>query len=405
MNKNLIIFLCLVLINSAFGAIQTNSFKLQDSKLGTVTIYKDHVKGFHIFADFKYDYPTGVPNFGNYTYPMHLGLYTSTTLLPKNCLAFNTYDCSQWSCSTSSSEFALDYLYFTASGLASFTQVYIDYSKWILQFYTWALSPNTCLSNQTNYDGASVNGIIGLGVNSKNRFNFINETIFSIYLNKNLSGGQLLFREDLNYAASTTPIAVFLANSNWEIGHWEKKTWQGFNELQVVGSKKVYSTEIFSKVIFDLNADAIGFPSNQYAYLIKTLQVHGVLCVGAGLYRPTCLYAGEISDLPTITIVNGTNANTIQIPPEIYVQNTSSSSNVQKITLNLRALGNDLTGYNYVSSSYKDYYIILDANFMRYYYTVFDAREYGGLYPVRIYKAGNPPAADHVQQSHANVQL
>jgi len=375
MNKNLLIFLCLVLINCAIGTNSTNSTKLQGSK-GSVTIYKDSSKGFYVGADFKYDYSRAADRFGPYTYSMYLGLYTSQTLLANSdCLSFNYYRCQWWSCTPYTTVPTVSYPYFTAYGVMADTEVYVDYNGWSL--YTQSLYASQCQTNSASY-GTSSYGIIGMGVNGNNKYNFKGAEVFSIYLNKDLSGGQLLFRQDLAYATSNYPTVQFSADNNW------KASLGSFSSIQV-GS---YSSSISANLIFDMNENAIGFPTAIYNQIMSYLKTYGVDC--AGLYQPNCTYYGYISSLPFIYIKFG-NGDSIPIPPEIYAQNASYPYYVNTVTLNLRALGTNYSGYNYVTPAFSDC-IILDANFMRYYYTVFDASSSFFGNKISIYLAGTPPS-------------
>jgi len=269
------------------------------------------------------------------------------------------------------------YPYFTASGSIASTDLYVDYSRWSL--YQDALYADTCSTNSGSY-GSSSNGIIGMGTSGNNKYNFKGAEIFSIYLNKDLSGGQLLFRQDLAYATSNSPLAQFSTDANW------KASLSYFSSIQV-GS---YSSSITAKLIFDMNEDTIGFPTAIYNQLMTYLKYYGVDCSGSSSYQPSCTYYGYISSLPNIFINNGTGSP-IPIPPEIYIQNASDPYYVTKVTLNLRVLGTNYSGYNYVTSDFSDC-IILGANFMKYYYTVFDASSYYYGPRISIYRAGNPPA-------------
>jgi len=381
MNKSLLFFFCLALINSAFGTTQTNSPNLQGSKSGSVTIYKRSDKGFYVGADFKENESGANDRFGRYTFPMDLGLYTSQTLLPKKCLAFNTYDCDAWNCRPSQTKKTVNYPYFSASGNLASADVYVDYSSWSL--YTQALYADSCETKSAS-NGSSSNGILGMGVNGKNLENLIGRQKFSIYLNKDLSGGELIFNDDnANYANSSEQISVTYTDQDWKFTFT-------FGTIRIGDS--VSYIEEGTQLIFDINENAIGFPLSNYNAILSFLSKYGVICNQTRLYQPTCLYTGYISSLPTI-ILKKITGDTIPIPPEIYVQNSSNPSNVTTVTLNLRALGNNLTGNNYVTADYNNS-IILDANFMRYYYTVFDATFMIEKPRIILYIAGNGPTPD-----------
>ena len=88
-------------------------------------------------------------------------------------------------------------------------------------------------------------------------------------------------------------------------------------------------------------------------------------CTADTYILPVCNYTGSIQKLPNITLYM--QKRFVQITPQIYAQTHVNGSS---ITLNLRALSPNLTGPSYVTKQYADY-IILDINFMTYYYVTF----------------------------------
>jgi len=235
MNRKLLTLFCLALISTLIQA---------SSKTGTVTIRYTSYQGYHVLADFEYDYSHADNSYGTKSYPMQLGLYTSQTLLPDKCLSFNSYQCSYYNCVPYSSKYTVKYPYFSATGSKATTSVFVDYTKWSLS--SQALIADSC-NSKISY-GQYFNGIIGMGVSNNAAQNFIYDRTFAIYLNKDESGGQLHFKPDTkNYGNSSAPLVYLFANTDWQI------SLSNTSYIQI-GVKKIDNAN--SKIIFDLSASS-----------------------------------------------------------------------------------------------------------------------------------------------------
>jgi len=326
--------------------------RLNGPNAGIISIKKDS-RGFYIGVDFVRDDPNSNKTYIQNDYPVLLGLYTSETLLASSCSDFSHYDCKSFKCFPFD-ETTVSYPYFVASGVYATTIAYVDYSHWRLD--ADAVLADSCNQNSISI-GKNTYGIIGMGIKGGSEYNFIESLLFSIHLEEDYSNGLLIFKKDFNYTTSEIPVVTIPTDKNWQAD---------INGKIQVGNQ---SFSITSKLIFDLNTDAIGFPFDQYYAILTYLSDYGVACTGDASSQPSCAYHGVIKDLPTIEIIN----DSMQIPivPQVYVKNGRNEENVTKIVLNMRALGTNYTGKSYVTPEYSNT-IILDAGFMSNYYTVFE---------------------------------
>jgi len=348
--------------------------KPQGSNTSVVSIRKDE-RGFFVEADFIYDGPEEAGD-QQKAYPVLLGLYTSQTLLASTCSKFSHYDCDSFSCYPFD-ETAISYPYFTAKGVYATALAYVDYSRWRLS--SDAILADSCGPEGVSF-GSGAYGILGMGIDGDSDYNFIGSSVFSIYLKEDLLSGLLIFKKDMSYATSSIPVAVILTDKNWQA--------QMNGKIQI----EQYEYSISSKLIFDINADAIGFPSDQYFTILENLSNFGVFCKGDTSSRPNCDYNGNISDLPNINLINGTVR--IPIAPQIYVQDGGNTENVTSIVLDMRAIGTNYSEKAFVTDDFSNT-IILDAKFMSYYYTVFEGATNKTSDKVTIYYTDysphNPP--------------
>ena len=375
MNKNFILFLGLVFLASVLCENQlkpTNSSQSlpQGSRKGYSIIYKDS-RGYYVGVDLKYDPRNRSDDFGPDTYQMQLGLYSSQTLLPSKCLDFAPYSCKKDSCVVEETDQKAVFPYFYAFGDTVSTAIYLEYNHWYLSRDSYAMLAKDCTS-LTSY-GRDSYGIIALGREGESEYNYNGHgyPLFSVYLSKDKTGGKLIFGNDQNYSNSTSPVAQWDTDANW------RTYFDGFMKIEL------HSLLLRAYLIFDINSEAIGLPRYMFDWVVTYLGRHGLDC-DSSPYQPICTYSGYLSNLPDIFIIQ--ESMKIPIPPQVYVYNGTNPSYVSSVMLNIRALGINEAGNSYVTTEYKNT-IILDSNFMRYYYTVFDGSDRRDEQKILIYLA------------------
>jgi hypothetical protein len=343
------------------------------SKHGTVKLRKDYNNGYYAIVDFQYlyseDSDSEYVSTSSSTGAMMLGLYTSQTWLSNGCLGFSYYWCSINSCTQYTYNTLSENLpYFSASGYRAIANAYLDYSDWYL--YQNAAITASCTSNSNGWYGQGRTGILGMGVASNGYYNFRSQRKFSIYIDPKVTygvAGELTFNVDQDKIANPSSSGyTFTADTNWHVsmGYYSYIYFYG-------QSSNTLSMNNFN-LIFDLSSPTIGLPYSIYTTFVSYFgKAAGVTCTSS-LSNPICYYYGSINNLPTIQLY--ANSQYIAIPPQVYLQNGFSYDNdayLSQVTLNIRALANNLTYTNYVTSDYSNY-IILGSSFMTYYYTTFD---------------------------------
>lgn len=324
---------------------------------GIVPLYRDN-SGFFSYIDinsFSSDASDTAPN--PQTVPMMLGLYTSKTVFINNCLDFSPYNCTNPICNPFSWVNESKSLpYFTVEGYQADALAFLDYSYWSL--WDYALIGTSCTSNASSAYANTRLGVLGLGSGPGANSNYLNIESVSIYLEKDLTQGYLYFGRNRSLYDTGVRSIVLNSEGNWHV-------YGEGSELRV-NNHTLYMNV---NVIFDVGSDMMGFPLAIYKRLMKFLAEESISCPDDVYTRPVCNYTGAIEDLPNITL--HIQYENIKIVPEIYVQSTANTTvNGSTITLNLRALSPKLSGESYVTEDYRDY-IILDMNFMSYYYLTF----------------------------------
>lgn len=329
-------------------------------------------------------------------FPVLLGLYTSTILLPNQCLNFSMQSCNDLiTCSSNNTSLrTIEFPYFEATGIEYIVNFTLSDG---IQENTIGLVPSQCNAGLGNLYGSQSYGIIGLGTLANSPPENSVPIYFSIYLGPDSFSNVFLLNYDSTYSTSDTPVAVLQADSDWHV--------KGITKVQV-GNNSV-SLPNNTNLIFDMNFDAIGLPLSIYSEVIEQLNTTvSAICQGYGNnLAPNCSYSGTIEDLPNITI--SMNNQTFIFTPQVYVQNGSSfTGNVSTFNLNLRAVDNTLSGLSYVTPIYEDY-IILGTPAMTYYYTVFNMTP-TGLF-ISLYTSSNiaiiPLAPDSDNSSSSLIQL
>jgi len=332
---------------------------------------------------------SGSLDFNKYGGTMMMSLYSSKTMLipsGEKCLDFEAYNCTTHTCiinKDQSDSFA--YTDFSVTGgFEGNATVLIEKNYWSLNHSVlWATD---CESYKNRDDfGEDIDGILGLGIEGDAITNFPthqtydsimggSETIttgkpaiFSFFLNDDGKYGQLIFQADMDKVKTTTPVVTFSSDLNWHVS--------GVTGVQVGNTVFPLTT----KLIFDINSEALGFPLETYKKVVKAIQdsVKDLECPADINYQPQCKYSGKMENLPTlyINVMDSVHEDqVITLYPETYAKQVKEMDlPSDKIVLNIRGISSDVNVKNqsYVTEGYSNY-VILDQHVMGYYYTVFD---------------------------------
>jgi hypothetical protein len=357
------------------GALRNTIMNAHATSSGIIDLKTDYNNNFYVETDFSYYY--GAKNASNSsnttnstnstnglgTNPssgrMKISIANTDTMVATSCANFYYYDCSSSSsCTKYTNTKSIDYPTFTASVNYAKSYIYLDYNYWSIST-NYLYIASSCSGNLNL--GSGFYGVLGLGTGNGGSSNFGYSPIFSIYINSGLTGGKLLFKSDTStYASSSNYVQSFYATSTWQI-----TTYSAYIQ---VGS---YSVSMSGNVMFDINSKAIGLPQSYYNTFITYFGYQaGVYCNSGYNSRPYCYTTYDLKNLPDITL--SISGSKITIPSAIYATYSSSSGSYNYFYLNFKATSPSLNGDCYVSPSFANS-IILDANFMSYYYTVFDA--------------------------------
>jgi len=389
----LLAFLCFQA--QAFNPFDAHSFRktilnAYATDSGVVELRKESPgdSTFYVEADLSY-YPFSSSNHSNSstevsvngtkaagTVRMMVSIANSETMVATNCFSFSNYDCSQYSgCSKYSTTRSIDFPSFTANTFIAQSKMYLDYTHWSLASSNYLYIAYSCSNDGKTSVGTYRYGVIGLGTTGNSGDDFTFSKVFSIYLGSDLSTGKLVFKNDAAaYAKSSNAALTLYANSNWQVS-------LSGATIQIPGYTVYFGN---GNLMFDINSNDIGLPYMVYVEFVKNFAKSiGGPC-GSDMYWPKCYFPGKPQDLPDINLVFGTY--NLTIPAKIYAGITSEESTQTIFYLNVKATSPSLTGISYVTPSFQNS-LILGQNFMRYYYTVFDASS--GYNIVSLYRSIN----------------
>ena len=383
-------FLCLQSEASPFfggNSLKTNILmNARVTSSGMIDLQKDAYSAstFYALADLSnYNYSQYQSNNSSSPYnivyvdtrKMMISIANRETLVAENCLNFSAYDCNKYRCDKYDLTTTFDFPTFTVNAQYAMNFIYLDYTYWSLTS-DYSYIAQSCQTGDTSSNiGSNRYGVLGLGTTVGSQ----NSEIFSIFIDSYLNGGILLLKKDTTtFTQSSTPYYTLYANATWQL-----PTYSGY--IQVEDS----SVSLDGNIMFDINSDAIGLPSNIYNSFISYFgSISSVSCYSGYNYKPYCYTTKQLKGLPDITLSINSDSQ-IKIPSQIYATLSSDSGSVRYFNLNFKSTSPYLSGKNYVSPSFKNS-IILDANFMSYYYTVFDATS--GSNVISLYPSINAPA-------------
>jgi len=391
-----VLFVCLCFQSKAFPLFEGKSLRntlinAHAESSGIIKLQKDSDNTFYVEADLCS--PLGCHNSSNSsnstapsdqydTVKMMISIANDETLVAENCLDFDSYNCSTHDCHKLPYACTVDFPSFHANVTYAKSHVYLDSTYWVLES-AYLYIAQSCYTEATSLGiGSGKSGVLGLGTGSGAKDDFRSSPKFSIFINSDLTAGELLFKEDpASFAQSSKPLYTLNANSTWQI-----PTRGG--SIQIESS----SVDLNGNIMFDINSDAIGLPKSVYDLFLSDFRsIDSVSCEIDSNYKPSCSTSKQLKDLPEIIL--SFNVYNIKIPSQIYASLQNDTGSDIYFKLNFKATSPNLTDNSYVSQNFKDS-LILDANFMSYYYTVFDASNSSNM--IYLYPSINAPSQNNL---------
>jgi len=282
-----------------------------------------------------------------------VGLHHSKTVLTENCLQFDHFACDGV-CNKNpfnTNPVIVKYPHFTATArVVNTIHAELDH-VWSLKAAS-AVVAGTCSTFVTESTGAGASGVLGLGFNAESRNNFKSTNSFSVFFNQ---GFKLVFNPVMTFNKNL--ISQFRTNSAWRIPN-----------VAAIGLGTLRNPLSGVSAIFDINTDTIGLPAALYNTFVGALNSRfNTQCDTSVLNQPTCLYAGDINTLPTVTIETGTGTPII-ITPTMYAIKPQPGAS---FTLDARSLSATSAGVNYVTADFANT-IILGNTILGNYYAYFN---------------------------------
>jgi len=290
-----------------------------------------------------------------------LALYTSYSFLASDACnpVFVPYKCTEEKCKTDSSRnVSLITPYFSVNGNYWPVDIVLHnkMGKALWQNYQ---GQNVILAEQCKigFNDKTVNGILGFGASYDAVKNFKSD-IFSIYLNQNLTSGELIFGIDQDKFIKDS-CQKYRSTGDWELP---------VRAVSIAGN----NFNIQVTAIFDLYANSIIIPEKIYDFIITNFENIEILC-NDFKFGHLCTYEGDILDLPDIIIITNDNGK-ITIPPYVYFSSTPNSIQHEFLLIkgssSISEYGSKLLVPEYTGNT-----IIFGVNFMRHFYTIFHVSE------------------------------
>ena len=206
-----------------------------------------------------------------------------------------------------------------------------------------------------------VHGYIGLG----SGHNMLSKTLnnFSIILNNNKETGSDLALYIGSHDAlrqkygKPTSLTTAKTKNNWALTMIDLKLTLPDDEFTTT-----LNTVSSYNVIFDLNSEIIGVPTNIYTFITTILRGYNIDCLEDGNETKCKVGQVNVAKLPTFGLVlseSTTEDNVISIPPKLYFDKA-------KNRLLIKSLSSDKSGHLKVNPSFSRS-VVLGAPFMRYY--------------------------------------
>lgn len=354
----------LALFLLAFLCLQTKSLplflKAHSASSGIVELKKDFSSASAFYAEAELVSSSGGTSD---TVRMAVIISNAETMVATNCLFFSSYDCNKYSCKNESKTTTIDFPTFTAN--VSSTQGQIRLNDTDLKLSSLYLADSCKTGDTFSEIGTNRYGVLGLASQ--------NSPIFSFLIDPHQTNGQLLFK---NIKSSSSPLYSLSANSTWQLPAKN-------GAIQVENS----SISFNGNVMFDINSDAIGLPESIHKSFMNYFSNMDDVDCEIRDYKPKCHTRKQLKDLPDIIL--SVNGHLIKIPSQIYTIFMADTETERFFLLGFKATSPSLNVNSYISPSFKDS-IVLGANFMNYYYTVFDASS--GSNMIYLYSSTETPS-------------
>ena len=304
------------------------------------------------------------------SYPMMLSLYSSETIFVNGIQGFANFNCELPDCSKASAEdMDISVPKYVLNGYRVQTSIFLNKDIWFFKqsdLYRPILA-NSLKSGTTGDFGNGFSGILGMG-NAHNGRHV--QTTFSIYLDKNDMGGNLIFGVDLNNVKSKDPVASWPVDENWHV-----------NNIQAVNIEtSTINATLDHKLIFDLNIDDIIFPVYFQEKIINAFKFDGILCELKDS-RMQCNKISKDKEFPVIKI--DVNGSSLPLSPELYVINYDAKANESLVMSTRLRFASPQSTNEYITHNFQ-HYIILGRCVMKEYYTAF----HGFEKKIVVYTAG-----------------
>ena len=322
---------------------------------------------------------------------MMLALYSSKSMLSSDCLGMVPYDIAAHNATLTNSSWSLLLMNFKADGNFIDTSLWLDRQHWSLNAN--AIYADTCSSLKISYNDTDILGVIGLGFADGSSSNYLQgQPLFSIYINRSLQTGELLFKEDSSKKDGLDTITTLSSDNNWRVPNT--------NSILIGDITLPFNVTANYELNFDINSDAIGIPDDLYLTFINYIMLNtNQLRCSNSTYQPVCTYTGKLSDLPVLTFVFADAS--LPVPPEVYVANNQDlTGDIDgEITLYLKSVSVSQGGSNHVTSLYVDNFI-MDAHVLSYYYTVFSGDVNQRTGNITLFKAVQTNTPNQPNQSY-----
>jgi len=348
---------------------------------GAIDIKADAYNTFYVEADLSYSYSHSSQNSSaSNTGRMMVSISNDETMVAEKCLNFSSYDCNAPNCNKLAETGSIDFPSFVANVQYAHSNIYLEDNYWRLNSAAYLYLAQSCTAGPMSPSslGSGQSGVLGLGIGNGSRANFPHDAVFSIFLSSDLTKGKLLFKKDTSsYPRSSSSLYAFPTNSTWQIypakGSIQIEDWDT-------------GAAFDGNMMFDLNFDAIGLPPGPFSVFMDFVFSSAASCNSSGPGKPSCFTRQKLEDLPGM--IFSINNQDIKVPSQVYATAINETKDGRYFYLNVKQVSPSLSGENYVSPSFANS-LVLGANFLSYYYTVFDA---SGINPaVYLYPSINVP--------------